>query len=242
VLSVVLNRPAKLNALTRGMIVRVRDALVAAQASPDVRAIVLRGAGRAFSVGDDLSGLASAAIAADEAAALVILQDVTRQIMAGPKPVVAAVQGWAVGAAFSWVLNCDHVFIARSTTAFFPELRWGVSPTGAATVLAPRMLGVAAARDAFLRLKRFSAADLLALGAVSGVTEDGGEYEATMSCARELSGRAVAALSGVKRLTNRFVLEELDSVLSQEAELAAATSGASEVASRIHTFQQREQT
>src|SRR5882757_2725103 len=138
VLSVVLNRPEKLNALTHGMIERVRDGLAKAQADPSVHVIVLRGEGRAFSVGDDLDDLSSASSEADQQEALVdILQDVTCQIMNGPKPVIAVLQGWAIGAAFSWILNCDQVVCTRSAKAFFPELKWGVSPTGAATALAP---------------------------------------------------------------------------------------------------------
>jgi enoyl-CoA hydratase/carnithine racemase len=238
VVSIVLNRPAKLNALTHAMIRAVRDAMAEAQREPEVRVILLRGEGRAFSVGDDLSDLSSAAAEPEHQGALVgILQDVTRQIMLGPKPVIAVVQGWAVGAAFSWVLNCDHAIYSRSTRSFFPELKWGVSPTGAATTLAPQMLGTAQARAAFQLLKRFSADELLSLGVVSQVVDDGAELSFALQCARDLATRAPEAVAGIKRLTQFPFLERLDDILSREAQLAVALSGRDAVSARIAAFQ-----
>jgi enoyl-CoA hydratase/carnithine racemase len=236
---IVLNRPEKLNALTHEMIGRVRDALVAAQSDPLVKVILLRGQGRAFCAGDDLEDLSAAAAEAEKQSELVeVLQDVTRQIMTGPKPVVAVVQGWAIGAAFSWVLNCDLVVCAKSATAFFPELKWGVSPTGAATALAPRLLGVTAARAAFHDFKRFSADDLLALGAVSRVVADENALAAGMECARDLASRPQAALQGLKQLVNRSLLPSLDSILADEAQLAVAMAVGEGVSGRIDSFRQ----
>jgi enoyl-CoA hydratase/carnithine racemase len=235
---IILNRPQKLNALTHRMIQAVRDALAVAQRDAAIRVIVLRGEGRAFCVGDDLDDLSSAAAAPAEQKALVdVLQDVTRQIMLGGKPVIAVVQGWAVGAAFSWVLNCDHVIYARSAKSFFPELKWGVSPTGAATTLAVHRLGLAQAHAAFQLIKRFSAEELLNLGAIAQVVDDGAELSAARQCAQELAGRPPEALSGVKRLTNRLLLERLDDILAAEAQLAATLASDAGVSSHIDAFQ-----
>jgi enoyl-CoA hydratase/carnithine racemase len=238
--SIILNRPGKLNALTQPMIRAVRDAMEHAQGDADIKVVILRGVGKAFCVGDDLEDLSSAAAEPEKQRQLVdVLQDVTRQIMLGPKPVIAVVQGWAVGAAFSWVLNCDHAIFARSARSFFPELKWAVSPTGAATALAPRMLGAAQARAAFQLIKRFSANELLTLGAIAQVVDDGSELVAATACAEELASRSMEALSGVKRLTNRLVAESLDEVLSQEAQLAVAMACRATVAGNIDAFYRR---
>jgi enoyl-CoA hydratase/carnithine racemase len=235
--SIILNRPQKLNALTHGMIRAVRDAMTSAQRDSAIRVIILRGEGRAFCVGDDLNDLSSAAAAPEEQKALVdVLQDVTRQIMLGGKPVIAVVQGWAVGAAFSWVLNCDHAIYARSAKSFFPELKWGVSPTGAATTLAAQRLGLAQAHAAFQLIKRFSAEELLNLGAIAQVVDDGHELSAARQCAQELASRPVEALSGVKRLTNLPLLERLDDILAMEAQLAAAMASHASVSGNIDAF------
>jgi enoyl-CoA hydratase/carnithine racemase len=237
VLSIVLNRPQKLNALTHPMIRAVRDAMAAAQRDPGIRVVILRGEGRAFCVGDDLNDLSSAAAAPEEQKVLVDeLQDVTRQIMLGAKPVIAVVQGWAVGAAFSWVLNCDHAIYARSAKSFFPELKWGVSPTGAATTLAPQLLGVAQAHAAFQLIKRFPAEELLNLGAIAQVVDDGSELSTARQCAQDLASRPTEALRGVKRLTNRLLLERLDEILSGEAQLAAALASRESVSGNIDAF------
>jgi enoyl-CoA hydratase/carnithine racemase len=235
--SIILNRPQKLNALTHAMIRAVRDAMTCAQRDSAIRVIILRGAGRAFCVGDDLNDLSAAAAAPEEQRALVdVLQDVTRQIMLGGKPVIAVVQGWAVGAAFSWVLNCDHAVYARSAKSFFPELKWGVSPTGAATALAVQRLGLAQAHAALQLIKRFSGEELLNLGAIAQVVDDGNELSAAKQCAQELASRPTEALSGVKRLTNRLFLERLDDILSAEAQLAAALASDASVSSNIDAF------
>jgi enoyl-CoA hydratase/carnithine racemase len=232
--SVVLNRPQKLNALTATMIGAIREALKAAQDDPGTRVVVLRGEGRAFCAGDDIEELAGAADLPDAQVSLVgDLQDVTRQIMAAPKPVVGAVQGWAVGAAFSWVLNCDLTVCAESAKAFFPEVKWGVSPTGAATALAPALLGAGRAREAFLLSRRWAAQELFNLGAVTKVVADGQELVEALLLARQLAQLPPFALAGVKKLANRVIVRDLDSTLAEEAALAVATSSRREVAERL---------
>jgi enoyl-CoA hydratase/carnithine racemase len=232
--SVVLNRPHKLNALTAIMIDAVRNALKTAQGDPDTRVVILRGEGKAFCAGDDLSDLAGAVERPDEQAGLVAnLQDVTRQIMGGPKPVVAVVQGWAVGAAFSWVLNCDLAVFAESSKAFFQEVIWGVSPTGAATVLAPALLGAGRARDAFLLSRRWSARELLGFGVATRVVADGQEIAEALAMARQLAELSPFALAGLKKLTSQAIASDLDGILAREAALAVETSSRQEVAQRL---------
>jgi enoyl-CoA hydratase/carnithine racemase len=232
--SVVLNRPQKLNALTSTMIAAVRDALEAAQQDPETHVLMLRGNGSAFCAGDDVAELAGAAAMPDEQILLVAtLQDVTRQIMLGPKPVVAVVQGWAVGAAFSWLLNCDLAVCAESAKAFFPEVKWGVSPTGAATVLVPGLLGAGRARESFLLSRRWTAQELFGFGAVARVVADGRELSEAMLLARELADLPPHAVSGVKRLINKAISGDLESVLQDEAALAVATVTRREVAGRL---------
>jgi enoyl-CoA hydratase/carnithine racemase len=231
---VVLNRPQKLNALTAEMIGGIRDALEAAQGDPGTHVVILRGEGKAFCAGDDVTELAEASVKSDEQALLVAsLQDVTRQIMLGPKPVIVVVQGWAVGAAFSWVLNCDLVVCADSAKAFFPEVKWGVSPTGAATSLAPALLGAGRARESFLLSRRWTAHELLTLGVVTRVVADGAESSEALSLSGQLVELPSFALAGVKKLANRAIAGDLERTLAAEADLAVATSSRAEVAQRL---------
>ena len=107
-----------------------------------VGAIVLAGAGRAFCAGDDLKefGQQSADPAATEAHIRGI-QQITRDIMFAEKVVVGAVQGYAVGGGFEWMLNCDLVVAADDLVAFFPEMEWAQFTTGGVTHLLPLAVG-----------------------------------------------------------------------------------------------------
>ena len=230
---ITLNRPAKLNALTSKMIFAFREALKAAQSDPEILVVLIRGEGKSFCAGDDIAELAGAESNPDQQGELVAaLQDVTRQIMLGAKPVIAAVHGWAVGAAFSWVLNCDFAVCAESTRAFFPEVTWALSPTGGASTLAPKLLGTGRAREAFFLSRRFTARDLFDFGVATRVVTDGEELSEALSMAHDLAALPRFALSGVKRLLNQ-ALGDLEAVLAAEMSLAVATATSPEVARRL---------
>src|SRR5262245_63125221 len=105
---VTLNRPERLNAIGSELLGDLHTALVHAQNDPTTRVIVFTGAGRAFCAGDDLKEFDQQA---SDAASIVStcdgIQQITRDIMFGPKLVIGAVHGYAVGGGFEWVLNCD---------------------------------------------------------------------------------------------------------------------------------------
>ena len=127
---ITLNRPARLNAINPALLDGLNTTLARADADERIGAIVLTGAGRAFCAGDDLVEQRSM-LDADEAtlAGFVdAIQQVTRHIMFGDTPVVAAVRGWAVGGAFSWPVNCDFSVWSDDARGFFPELRIGLYP------------------------------------------------------------------------------------------------------------------
>jgi hypothetical protein len=123
---VTLNRPERLNAISGDLLVDLHAALVQAQADPTTGAIVLTGAGRAFCAGDDLKEFDQQS---ESPAAIALhcerIQQITRDIMFGPKLVVGAVHGYAVGGGFEWVLNCDLVVAADTLVCFFPEMALG---------------------------------------------------------------------------------------------------------------------
>ena len=167
---VTLNRPRRLNAIGGTLLADLHDHLARAQAEPEARVIVLTGAGRAFCAGDDLqefpSQAASARSAADTCAAI---QRITRDIMCGPKPVVGAVAGYAVGGGFEWMLNCDLVVAADDLICFFPEMALGHFVTGGVTHLLPRALGHQRAMELMLLGERLGAPALRDLGLVNRV-------------------------------------------------------------------------
>ena len=204
---ITLNRPERLNAITPELVERLCDALVSAQDSASVRAIVLTGAGTSFCAGDDLHDAASHTAGPEAHRAFVDrLQDVTRLTMDGARPVVVGVRGWAVGGGLEWVLNADLVVAGVSAKGFFPEMSLGLFPTGAVTAILPRVVGDFKARELLLLGERIDAQMLKDWGIAYQVVPDEAVLDASIGLAQRLAAlpeRSVrdlkAALSGIDR-------------------------------------------
>lgn len=165
VATISLNRPHRLNAINRDLLRDFAAALGNANAGDDVRAIVLRGEGRAFCAGDDLKEFETQSRNRAEATAYVeAIQDITRALVLNHKMVVGAIHGWAVGGGLEWVINCDFVVAARDTRCFFPETRLGVFVTGGVTALLPHQIGIERTRRLILLGGRFTAEEGAAMG------------------------------------------------------------------------------
>jgi enoyl-CoA hydratase/carnithine racemase len=166
---VTLNRPERLNAIGGTLLVDLHAALQQAHADPATRAIVLTGAGRAFCAGDDLKEFAEQSRSAESIAeACASIQQITRDIMFGPKLVVGAVHGYAVGGGFEWVLNCDLVVAADDLVAFFPEMALGQFVTGGLTPSC-RCVGTRRAMELIVLGERHDAHALHRMGIVNRV-------------------------------------------------------------------------
>ncbi|MER6578912.1 enoyl-CoA hydratase/isomerase family protein [Nonomuraea sp. NPDC001023] len=154
---ITLARPEKLNALTAGM----RKDLAAAvrEHGRTARGIVVTGAGRAFSAGEDIAEAAGRPLEAE----VELFHDMTRAVLETRVPVVAAVNGLAVGGAAEWTLCFDTRIGTPAAEYFFPENHLGLSISNAASHLLPRLAGGRALR-LVLDSARLSAADALAAG------------------------------------------------------------------------------
>jgi enoyl-CoA hydratase/carnithine racemase len=119
---------------SEGLVEGVAGALERAAAEDAVRAILLRGEGRAFCAGDDLKEFEGQVRSnAGTHRYLTRIQDTARMMVLGRKPVVAAAQGWAAGGGLEWLINADFVIIAEGTRCFFPEVSLGFIVTGGIT-------------------------------------------------------------------------------------------------------------
>jgi enoyl-CoA hydratase/carnithine racemase len=146
-----LNRPERLNAINDALVQALRRALAAALADAECSVILLTGAGRAFCSGDDLEDFPAQSRNEDIARRyLEDLQDVTRLMIMGEKMVVGAVHGWAVGGGLEWAIDCDLLLLAEGTRLCFPEVKWGMIPTGGITQILPRKIGLSRAQQLIL--------------------------------------------------------------------------------------------
>src|SRR6185503_13242916 len=146
VLTITLNRSDKLNAFNPEMDERLRDALDRAKDEPEVRAVLLTGAGRAFCAGQDLSerNVAPGAPPIDLAVSLGShYNPLVRRLRELPKPVVCAVNGVAAGAGANIALACDLVLAARSAGFVQAFSKIGLVPDSGGTYFLPRLVGTA---------------------------------------------------------------------------------------------------
>ena len=209
---ITIHRPDKLNALNSATLDALHAAFDDAAEAADVRAIVLTGAGRAFCAGDDLKAFDDqSATPASMAQMCEDVQRITRTLMGGPKLVVGAVHGYAVGAGFEWLLNCDLVVAADDLVAFLPEMQLGHFVTGGITHLLPLAVGHQRAMELIVLGERLSATQLHALGLVNRVVPAGQALPAALALARTVAERAPHATALLKK-----------ALIGQSAALAAA--------------------
>jgi enoyl-CoA hydratase/carnithine racemase len=143
------DRQARRNAWDLATMTAIADAVGAVSDDPEVRCVVLRGAGEHFSAGDDLQ----AAIDADSAAwaaTIESFQRMTRVVLASPVPAIAAVDGVCVGGALEFAASCDIRLCTDRVRLLTPEIRIGLVASNAGTLLLPELLGESAARELLL--------------------------------------------------------------------------------------------
>ena len=231
---VTLNRPERLNAMSGPLMTELHQALVAAHADPDTRAILFTGAGRAFCAGDDLKEFehqsASPAAVADMCDQI---QQITRDLMFGPKLVIGAIHGYAVGGGFEWVLNCDISVAADNLVAFFPEMSLGHFVTGGVTQLLPQTVGYQKAMELFVLGERVDAATLLQLGLVNRVVPLAEMMDTALALANQVAARSTLATGLLKRAMTTGLSNQLAGALEQERQAAMACFANPDTAARI---------
>ena len=234
---VTLNRPERLNAIGLELLSDLHEAMVAAQVDPKTRVIVFTGAGRAFCAGDDLKEFAQQSAtrqAVQETCER--LQQITRDIMFGPKLVIGAVHGYAVGGGLEWMLNCDMVVAAQDLVAFFPEMTLGHFVTGGVTRLLPQTLGHQRAMELIVLGERLSGAALHQLGLVNRVVPAAEVLPTALALANQVASRSSLATSLLKRVITSQVSGQLMAALEHERQAAATCFADAETGTRVVAF------
>lgn len=198
-----LNRPERINALGKAMLLEIQSALDELEADAEVRAIVLSGAGRGFSSGFDLKE--QMARRPEGAAAwreiLELDFSTTMRFWDSPKPTIAAIHGPCMAGAFEMALACDISVCSRNAVFGEPELKFGA---GIVTLLLPWMVGPKAAKDMLLTGEdTVSAERALALGIVSRVVPDGEHLDAALAIARHIAVIDPDLVRDTKKALNR---------------------------------------
>jgi 2-(1,2-epoxy-1,2-dihydrophenyl)acetyl-CoA isomerase len=222
VLTLTLNRPEVLNAFDAAMHAAFAAALKEAR-DPDVRAVVVTGAGRGFCVGQDLREFREEA--GDIAGRLRgTYHPSVLALRALEKPVIAAVNGAAAGAGLSFACACD-LRIASDQATFVPAfINIGLIPDSGGTYFVTRLLGYARAFEWLTSGRRLSAAEAHAWGLVSEVVERDRLAERAAEVAASLAVMPTRGIGMTKRLLDRAATATLEDQLEWEAELQAAAT------------------
>ena len=234
VMTITLNRPDVLNAFNGAMHAALAAALREARA-PDVRAVVLTGAGRGFCVGQDLSEFREQA--GDVAARL---RDQYHPnilaLRALEKPVLAAVNGPAAGAGLSLAAACDIRLAADSATFVPAFINVGLIPDSGGSFFVTRLLGYARAFEWLCSGRRLTAAEAHGWGVVSEVVEGDALPARAAALAAELGAMPTAAVGMTKRLLDRAASTALEEHLELEAQLQAAATRSDDFREGVAAF------
>lgn len=209
------NRPDALNTFTREMRVSFIDAMKKCATADHIRAVVLTGAGRGFSAGADLNSLPPAGV---EVAAMLETEFGPGILAIGelPKPVIAAVNGFASGIGAGYVLACDMVVMAEKAFLQLPFARIGLVPDGGLTWQVAERLGPKLAFELALGGDRIPAARCIELGLANKAVADADLLDAACALAETLADAAPLALAGTKRLIRRAPSLDLAGAIREE--------------------------
>ncbi len=219
-----LKDPATRNALSREVYARGVDLLQQAATDRQVRTIVLRGDGSTFCAGGNLQrilgvrGMGSEEGGRFQRESIDLLSAWVQAIAACPKPVIAAVEGFAAGAGASLALACDLVVATREAQFVMSYARIGFSPDGGGSWQLARFLPRALALKALWLATPLSANDLYSHGLVTEVCEPGQAQESALALAGQLARMAPNALASVKRLSQQALHHDLAAQLVAERE------------------------
>jgi 2-(1,2-epoxy-1,2-dihydrophenyl)acetyl-CoA isomerase len=223
VATIELNRPQALNAWNRQLGVDLLAAVNRVSEEESVRAVVIAGAGRAFSSGADLKDFGTELDANGRPDVYKTLTERYHPIMHAirelPLPVVAAVNGPAVGIGCSLALCCDLVLAAQSAYFLLAFVNIGLVPDGGSSVFVPARVGVARATEMAMLGERISAEQALQWGLINRVVPDELMAAETAALARRLADGPTRSYAGAKRLLNTRLYAGMAEQLELEAQL-----------------------
>ncbi|MBP1627056.1 MAG: 3-hydroxybutyryl-CoA dehydratase [Holophagaceae bacterium] len=222
---ITLNRPEKHNALNGVLLTELDQAFTDVARDPQVRVVVLSGAGeKAFAAGADIQGMKDRSPGEAEAAALAV-QAIFNRIQAFPRPVVASIQGWALGGGLELALAC-HIRIASTSARLgCPEVGLGILPGYGATQRLPRLIGRAQALHLMLTGEPVTAEEALRMGLVGRICAPQALADETLRLAQTLGRRGPMALSAVIQAVNEGAELSLEEGLHLEARLFGSLEG-----------------
>jgi enoyl-CoA hydratase/carnithine racemase len=204
-----MNRPEKKNALTLAMYTDMTRALQEADQSEAIRCVMIAGAPGAFCAGNDIADFLKAAGGGLDPRGHEFLHALARR----QKPLVAAVNGVAIGIGTTMLFHCDHVVAGATSTLSTPFLKLGLIPEAASTLLAPMRMGYARAFSMLVMGRPLTAEEAKDAGIVNTVANAAEVEDVALKAAREIAAlppRSVAVTRGLMRSPLDDVIKRID--------------------------------
>jgi enoyl-CoA hydratase/carnithine racemase len=196
VLTLQLNRPEKKNALTVAMYQTLADALVAADADPAVRVVVIRGTEDCFTAGNDLMDFMQNPPSGEDSSVGQFLRAIATLKM----PLVGIVDGLAIGVGTTLLLHCDLVYAGSHARFKLPFVNLGLCPEAASSLLLPRLAGTAKASELLLLGREFGPEEAVALGLANAAFPSEELLAGAMAVVRQLAAQPPEAVRVTKEL------------------------------------------
>jgi len=215
ILKIVFNRPEKKNSFTSAMYRELREVLIAADLDPEVKVILLSGAGNTFSAGNDIQDFINSPITLEHAPPINLL----RALAELKKPLIAAVDGFAVGIGSTMLFHCDLVYAQKAARFIFPFVALGLVPEGAITLLMPRLIGHQRSSEILFFGEPLSAEEAHKMGFVNKVILESSALHYAEERAKALTAMSFGSLLQTKALlkSGRLkseILEQIDAEAS----------------------------
>ncbi len=233
-----LNRPEALNALNIATMTELDHLVGELDRDPDVKAIILTGDGKAFAAGADISEMKD--MTAMEARAFALrTQRILARLENADTPVIAAINGYALGGGCELAMACDLRFAAVDAKIGQPELRLGVTPGWAGTQRLSRLVGVGKAKEMIYTAEPVDGEEAQRIGLVNKAVPRDELMDLVLEVARKMISMGPVALRMAKTVINRGVDSSLSTATSYEAEAFGLCFGSGETKEGMTAFLER---
>ena len=233
-----LNRPKVLNAMNKQLWLDLQKALHEVRDDEKIKVLIITGEGRAFSTGADLKDSKGRSLKAYREY-LVILQEISREIIRYPKPTIAAVNGYALGSGYELALACDIRIAAESAKFGSPEARVSSSVTGGAMRLVQDLVGPGKAKELLFTCEYIDGKEAQRINLVNKTVPDDQLMEEALSMAKKIAVNSLFSINLIKKGLNMAKEVSLEALMDYEVEACLATVSAPERLEKLDEFADR---
>jgi 2-(1,2-epoxy-1,2-dihydrophenyl)acetyl-CoA isomerase len=210
-----LNRPERLNAISGTMFEEIKSALDHLKGDDEIRAVIITGAGKAFSSGGDFKIDYSQAGQTEDID--VSQKELVLKLIGIDKPIIAAINGLALGAGLNIALNCDLVYASETAELGTFFIKRAITPEMASTYMLPRLVGIHKAKELIFFGDKISAKEAKAIGLINDVFPESIFMERVKGLAQRLAHGPTFAIGLAKRAIHTLLMDKIIQALDNEA-------------------------